>query len=176
MRPYRSNCLDSRVAGARNRGLRWHSTLTGPSAPGRRKPMRTMSIASLKLKYAAAAFLTVLFGTLIVMGLLAWQHRVQAQRLGDVAQAFSRERISRELQARAASTARHAADSAAPALRSGDRAVLAQRMQRLADDKTVAAIVVRDFNGNVVYQWHRRSAQQAGALQWQVFQPARVSG
>jgi diguanylate cyclase (GGDEF)-like protein/PAS domain S-box-containing protein len=136
--------------------------------------MRTMSMASLKLKYASAAFLTVLFGALIVMGLLAWQHQVHAQRLGTVAQSFSREHISRELQARAVATARHAADSAAAALQSGNDASLAQRMQRFAGDKTVAAIVVRDPTGNVIYQWRRRAPDQPGALQWQVLQPIRV--
>jgi diguanylate cyclase (GGDEF)-like protein/PAS domain S-box-containing protein len=136
--------------------------------------MNAMSVVSLKLKYAAAAFLTVLLGTLTVMGLLAWQHQVDSQRLGNVAQSFSRERIAQELQARAAATAHHAAESAAAALQSGDGALLAQRMQRFVDDKTVAAIVVRDTTGEVLYQWHRRGAEQSGGLQWQVLQPIRA--
>src|SRR5690242_1299095 len=111
-----------------------------------------MSIGSLKLKYATAAFLTVLLGTLVVVSLLAWQHRIDSRQLGAVAQSYSRERIAMELQARAVATARHAADAAAPALLSGDDSSLPTRMQRFVDDKTVAAIVVRDLSGEVLFQ------------------------
>src|SRR5262245_16408854 len=109
-----------------------------------------MSIVSLKLKYAAAAFLTVLLGTFVVMSLLAWQHRVDSHHLGTVAQSYARERISLELQARAAATARHAAEAVTPPLVSGDKASLRERMQRFASDKTVTALVVRDATGDVL--------------------------
>src|SRR5688572_11498565 len=123
-----------------------------------------MSIVSLKLKYAVAAFATVLFGTLVIMGLLAWQHRVDSRQLGSVAQNFTQEQIAKELNARAAVTARHVAESAASALQTRDNSLLARRMQRFVDDKTMTALVVRSPAGEVLYQWHRPGQAQQGAL------------
>ena len=71
-----------------------------------------MNTVSLKLKYAAAAFLAVTLGTLIVIGLLAWQHRADEQRLAGLAQGVTRDRVALELQARANAIARHVAESA----------------------------------------------------------------
>jgi diguanylate cyclase (GGDEF)-like protein/PAS domain S-box-containing protein len=129
-----------------------------------------MSVVSLKLKYTAAAFLTVLLGMLIVMSLLAWQHQVDSRQLGAVARSYSREQLAVELQARAAAIARHAAEATAPALQAGDSSSLSARMQRFIGDKTVAAIVVRDAAGEVVFQWHREGAIATGALQSQAVQ------
>jgi diguanylate cyclase (GGDEF)-like protein/PAS domain S-box-containing protein len=133
-----------------------------------------MSIVSLKLKYAAAAFLTVLFGTFVIMSLLAWQHQIDLRQLGTAAQDYTRERVGLELQARAAATARHAADAATPALRSGDASSLATRLQRFVEDKTVAAVVVRDASGNVLFQWHRDGAASPGAMKWQALHSIRT--
>ena len=133
-----------------------------------------MSIVSLKLKYAAAAFASILVGTLAVMGLLAWQHREDAERLGNLAEDYSREHVSLELQARAAGLARHMADQATSALQADDHLAVAQRMQRFADDLTVATIVIRDAAGQVVYQWHRPGAEESDALQWQALQTVRA--
>jgi diguanylate cyclase (GGDEF)-like protein/PAS domain S-box-containing protein len=132
-----------------------------------------VSIVSLKLKYAGAAFLTVLCGTLVVMTLLAWQHRADIRRLGAIAQDYSREQIGREMQARAASVARHLADVAATALQPRDDAALAERMERFAADRTVSAIVVRNAAGEVLYQWHRQEKPTPGGLQWQALQSVR---
>lgn len=119
-----------------------------------------MSLVSLKLKYASAAFATVLLGALVVMALLAWQHRADTLRLGGIAQSYTRERVALELEARAATSAQHAADAAATPLQNGDSALLARRMQRFVEDKTLAALIVRKSAGDVVYQWHRAAAEK----------------
>jgi diguanylate cyclase (GGDEF)-like protein/PAS domain S-box-containing protein len=80
------------------------------------------------------------------------------------------------MQARAASVARHLADVAAPALQPRDDAALARRMERFAADRTVAAIVVRNAAGEVLYQWHRPEKPTVEALQWQALQTVRPVG
>src|SRR5262249_41247605 len=132
-----------------------------------------MTIVSLKLKYATAAFLTVLLGTLIVMSLLAWQHEVDSRQLSTVAEDYTRDHVARELQARATAFARHAAEAAAPALRAGTDTALAQPMQRFTDDQTLAAIVVRNGSGEVRFQWHRTGPLPPQTLQWQALQTIR---
>jgi HAMP domain-containing protein len=134
-----------------------------------------MSIVSLKLKYAAAASLTVLFGTIAVMSLLAWQYQVDSQRLGTLAQGYTRERVAEELQARATAMAQHAADAATPALQPGGEASLAERLQRFVDDKTVSAIVVRDAAGQVLFQWRRPGGVRPGVLEGQALQSIQTT-
>ena len=60
-----------------------------------------MNIVSLKLKYAGAAFAAVLVGTLIVMGLLAWQQRVGTREVAQLAEGFTAGQVDVEVQARA---------------------------------------------------------------------------
>jgi diguanylate cyclase (GGDEF)-like protein/PAS domain S-box-containing protein len=116
-----------------------------------------MSTISLKLKYASAAFLVVLLGTVVVMGLLAWQHRVDSRNLGALAQEFARTRVSAELEARAQATARYAAETAATSIRSRDTRILARRMESISEDRTVRSLVVRNTDGRVVYEFNRRT-------------------
>jgi diguanylate cyclase (GGDEF)-like protein/PAS domain S-box-containing protein len=119
-----------------------------------------VSAVSLKLKYAGAAFVAVLLGTLVVMALLAWQHRVDSQNLGRLAQDFAQERVAAELKVRATATARHAAESAAGSIRSRDKSVLERRMQAIAtEDHTVRSLVVRATDGSVLYTFTRATPE-----------------
>ncbi|HEY1283925.1 MAG TPA: diguanylate cyclase, partial [Steroidobacteraceae bacterium] len=132
-----------------------------------------MNTASLKLKYAGAAFVAVLLGTVLVMLLLGWQQRKDAQQLGDIAQGYARDRVALELQERANATARHAAESAAIAIRAGDTEALARRMQAFTDEPTLSSLTVRNPAGDVLYQW-RRGNPPANALQLQSIEPVRA--
>jgi diguanylate cyclase (GGDEF)-like protein/PAS domain S-box-containing protein len=133
-----------------------------------------LNTVSLKLKYAGAAFVAVLLGTLVVIALLTWQHRADEKRLVGLAQGVTRDRVALELQARAAATARHAADAAAPALDPADTEALAHRMQPFTDDGTLAAITVRGVGGDVLYQWHRETQPAPASLQMQSVEPIRT--
>ncbi|MGQ0836746.1 MAG: putative bifunctional diguanylate cyclase/phosphodiesterase [Gammaproteobacteria bacterium] len=114
-----------------------------------------MSGISLKTKYAGAAFGAVLVATLVVIALLAWQHRIDIRRVGALANATAREQVLLELEARASTTARHVADAAAPAVNAGNGAALAWRLQPFADDESIAGLVIRDADGATVYRWTR---------------------
>jgi diguanylate cyclase (GGDEF)-like protein/PAS domain S-box-containing protein len=115
---------------------------------------KIVNVVSLKIKYAGAAFLAVALGALFVVALLAWQHRSDSQRQGDLASGFARQGVSLELQARAQTSARYVADAAAAALTDPDPGSLAARMQPFLDDPTVATITVRDNAGGVLFHWH----------------------
>ena len=136
----------------------------------------TRTAVSLKLKYAAAAFVSVLLGTLVVMFLLAWQHRVEAVRFGSIAEEYAQERISAELEHRAAAIASHAATSAATALRSGEAGALSRYMQPFLDDPTLLELSIRNVGGKVLFEWQRPGQEPlpAGALAWQSTQPIRA--
>jgi diguanylate cyclase (GGDEF)-like protein/PAS domain S-box-containing protein len=133
-----------------------------------------VNTVSLKLKYAGAAFLAVMLGTLVVIGLLAWQHRADEQRLAGLAQGVTRDRVALELQARANSVARHAAESASAAMKPAQSDALARRMQPFTDDRTLAALTVRNEAGDVLYQWHRDGKPAPEALQIQGIEPIRA--
>jgi diguanylate cyclase (GGDEF)-like protein/PAS domain S-box-containing protein len=126
------------------------------------------------LKYAAAAFLAVMFGTLVVLALLAWQHRADEGRLAGLAQGVTRDRVALELQARASAVARHVADSAGEAMRPSESEGLERRMQPFTDDPTLASLTVRNGAGDVLYQWHREQAPASDSLQIQGIQPIRA--
>jgi diguanylate cyclase (GGDEF)-like protein/PAS domain S-box-containing protein len=135
----------------------------------------TKTAVSLKLKYAAAAFVSVLLGTLVVMFLLTWQHRVEAVRFGGIAEEYAQERVSAELEQRAAAIADHAATAAATALRSGDAGALARYMQPFLDDPTLLELSVRNVGGKVLFEWQRSEEPlPSGALAWQSTQPIRA--
>ncbi len=133
-----------------------------------------MNTVSLKLKYAGAAFLAVMLGTVVVIALLAWQHRAEEQRLVTLAQGVTRDRVALELQARANATARHVAEAAAIVLAAKDREALGPRMQRFADDPTLSALTVRNAEGEVLFQWRRGEPQPAGSLEMQGVEPIRT--
>jgi diguanylate cyclase (GGDEF)-like protein/PAS domain S-box-containing protein len=127
---------------------------------------------SLKLKYAAAAFLVVVFTVAIVTGVLAWQHDVGTRLLGNVAENTARDRVAIELRARVAATAVHAADSVSGAVHARDTAGIARHLQQFADDSTVSAITVTDTEGNALYRW-KRPTQHPGALELEATEPVR---
>src|ERR1700749_1104914 len=98
-----------------------------------------VTVISLKLKYAGAAFAFVLFAMLVVTGVLVWQHDVGAQRLGTAAEKTARADVAAELQARAHTTAEHAAELVAGALRARDATAVARRLQEVLEDNTVTS-------------------------------------
>src|SRR5688572_31460488 len=118
-----------------------------------------MSGISLKTKYAGAAFGAVLAATLVVIALLAWQHRVDVSRIGALADASVREQVRGELKARADTAARHVADAAAGALRAGNDAALPRQLQRFQDDESVIEILIRDADQRVRYRGAREAAE-----------------
>jgi len=132
-----------------------------------------VSAVSLKLKYAGAAFLAVVLGALFVIALLAWQHRSDSQRQGDLASSYARQGVARELEARAQASARYVADAAAAALASSDPSSLGQRLQPFLDDRTVAAVTVRDTAGATLFDWHA-GASTKPSLQRQAVEPVRT--
>src|SRR5262245_6285463 len=107
------------------------------------------------------------------MALLGWQQRKDAQQLGDIAQGYARDRVALELQQRANATARHAAESAASAIRAGDTEALGRRMQAFTDEPTLSSLTVRNPSGDVLYQW-RRGTPAPDALQLQAIEPIRA--
>jgi len=127
---------------------------------------------SLKLKYAAAAFLVVVFAVAVVTGVLAWQHDVGTRLLGNVAENTARDRVAIELRARVAATAAHAADSVSGAVHARDTAGIARHLQQFADDSTVSSITVTDTEGNALYRW-KRPTPHPGALELEATEPVR---
>src|SRR5271169_5875986 len=101
-----------------------------------------VTAASFKLKYAAIAFLLVLFAAAVVVALFLLRHDADTRTLGALAEQSARERVTPELQARAQSLAAHAADSIAGAVRAGDESGMVRRLQPFLDNSTVAAISV----------------------------------
>src|SRR5688572_1353576 len=122
-----------------------------------------MSGISLKTKYAGAAFGAVLAATLVVIALLAWQHRLDVHRIGTLATESAREQVEIELQARAETVAARLADAAAPVLRSGNVATLERRMQSFQSDETLARITLRNADGATVYRWARDALPRSQA-------------
>jgi len=131
-----------------------------------------VTAVSLKLKYAAAAFLVVVLAVAVVTGVLAWQHDVGTRLLGNVAENTARDRVAIELRARVAATAAHAADSVSGAVRARDTASIARHLQPFADDSTVSSITVTDSEGNALYRW-KRPTPHPGALQFEATEPVR---
>jgi diguanylate cyclase (GGDEF)-like protein/PAS domain S-box-containing protein len=131
-----------------------------------------VTAVSLKLKYAGAAFLVVLFAVAVVTAVLAWQHDVGTRLLGTEAENSARDRVAIELRARAAATAAHAADTVAVAVRTHDTEALAHRLQPFVDDVTVSAITVTDRDGAALYRWHRQSSHP-GALHFEATEPVQ---
>ena len=124
------------------------------------------------MKYAAAAFLVVVFAVAVVTGVLAWQHDVGTRLLGNVAENTARDRVAIELRARVAATAAHAADSVSAAVHARDTAGIARHLQQFADDSTVSSITVTDTEGNALYRW-KRPTPHPGALELEATEPVR---
>jgi len=133
-----------------------------------------VNTVSLKLKYAAAAFVAVLLGTLVVIALLAWQQRSDAQQLGVLAEDFARDRVAVELQQRTDAAARHAAEVAGALVRDGDRETLSRRMQAFSEDPALSSLVLRNTAGDVLFQWRRSTPTGDDVLQRQSVAPVRA--
>jgi diguanylate cyclase (GGDEF)-like protein/PAS domain S-box-containing protein len=133
-----------------------------------------LTAAGFKFRYAGAAFLVALLATAAVAALLVYSHSADTARLGSLAEQAARERVSPEVEARAQSIAAHAADSIAGAVRAGDTASIARRLQPFMDDPTVAALAVTDPAGNALFSWERPASATPGALTAQASVPVRM--
>jgi diguanylate cyclase (GGDEF)-like protein/PAS domain S-box-containing protein len=133
-----------------------------------------LTAAGFKFRHAGAAFLVALLATAAVAALLIYGHSADTTRLGALAEQAARERVGPELDARAHSIAAHAADSIAGAVRAGDMAGIARRLQPFMDDATVAAIAVTDPAGTALFSWQRPAAATPGALTAQASVPVRM--
>jgi diguanylate cyclase (GGDEF)-like protein/PAS domain S-box-containing protein len=135
-----------------------------------------VSATGLKAKYIAVAIAGALLGGLLVVATLSYQHRDDAGELGAIAAQEVREQVAVELQARAVSVARHAADLAAPPVRANDSASLSRELATFRADDTVASLTVRSMSGRTLLRW-RRPAPAAGEpipITQRVVQPIRT--
>ncbi|HEX4618348.1 MAG TPA: EAL domain-containing protein [Steroidobacteraceae bacterium] len=133
-----------------------------------------MTAASFKVRYAAAAFLTALLAAAAVAVLLYLRQQAEISTLGALAETAARGRVGAELHARAASVAAHAADTIAGAVRAGDSAGIARRLQPFLEDPTVAAVSVDKRLGGTLYSWDRGTAPAPGAQRAQAAVPVRL--
>jgi len=129
---------------------------------------------SFRLKYAIASFLVVLLAAAAVALLFMVRHAADARSLGALAEHTARERLDPELAARARSIAAHGADAIAGAVRAGDTAGIARRLQPFTDDATVAAIAVTANDGQTLLRWHRDATAAPGALTVKAAAPVRT--
>ncbi|HZC87410.1 MAG TPA: EAL domain-containing protein, partial [Steroidobacteraceae bacterium] len=123
-----------------------------------------MTAATFRLKYAIASFLVVLLAAAAVAALFVVRYAADARSLTALAEHAARERLGPELEARASSIAAHGADAVADAVRAGDSADIARRLQPFTDDATLAAITLTGSGGRALYSWHREAAAVAGSL------------
>ena len=133
-----------------------------------------MTAPSFRLKYAIASFLVVLLAAAAVALLFMVRHAADARSLGALAEHTARERLDPELAARARSIAAHGADAIAGAVRAGDTAGIARRLQPFTDDATVAAIAVTANDGQTLLRWHRDATAAPGALTVKAAAPVRT--
>ncbi len=133
-----------------------------------------MTAATFKFKYAGAAFLVVLLAAVAVVVLLLIRDAADTRSLGVLAENAARERVDPELQARARSVAAHAADSIAGAVRAGDTAGMARRLQPFVEDETVAGLTVTDLAGRMLFSWQRGAPLTPGTLSAGASAPVRT--
>ncbi|HET9330856.1 MAG TPA: EAL domain-containing protein [Steroidobacteraceae bacterium] len=133
-----------------------------------------MTAATFKFKYAGAAFLVVLLAAAAIVSLLLVRDAADTRSLSALAENAARERVDPELQARARSVAAHAADSIAGAVRSGDTAGTARRLQPFMDDATVAGLTVTDLAGRTLFSWQRGAPLTPGTLSASASAPVRT--
>ena len=133
-----------------------------------------MTAASFRLKYAIASFLVVLLAAAAVALLFMVRHAADARALSALAEHAARERLDPELEARARSIAAHGADAIAGAVRAGDSAGVARRLQPFTDDATVAAIAVTANDGQTLLRWQRDAKAAPGALTAKAAAPVRT--
>ncbi|GAC1452090.1 MAG: EAL domain-containing protein [Steroidobacteraceae bacterium] len=135
---------------------------------------RTVTAASFKFRYAAAAFVVVLVSAAAIATLFLLRHAGDARTFSALAETAAHETFDAELQARARSVGAHAADAIAPTLRAGDLDSLARRLQPFVDDPTVAALGVTDTAGTTLFNWQRTGGVARGALTAPVVVPVQV--
>ncbi|MFO1509542.1 MAG: EAL domain-containing protein [Steroidobacteraceae bacterium] len=133
-----------------------------------------MNRLSLKLKYVAIAVVAMLAAALLLGSLLLLHARSESRLLATIATTEYRGAISEELEARAQSVAAHVADSAAPALLSGDRLALAAHLSPFSDDAALTRIEILDPAGEQLYVFTRPPSVQAPVIERSVTEPIRA--
>ncbi len=121
-----------------------------------------MTAASSKLKYAAAACLFVAAVAAGVVALFLLRNQGDARGFGALAEQGARERVTAELQARAATLAAYAADSIAGAVRAQDLDGIGRRLQPFTDNPSVTTLTVVDPAGRALFRFRREAG--TGAL------------
>jgi diguanylate cyclase (GGDEF)-like protein/PAS domain S-box-containing protein len=118
---------------------------------------------SLKRKFLLAAVLSTIAGVLLVGGALWYQIQSDSGLVTGIVSRESRQQISRELEARAATVAGHIADAVGPALARGDRVALSRAMQPFLDDGSLLEVIILDGDRQSAFEWRRAAASTAGA-------------
>jgi diguanylate cyclase (GGDEF)-like protein/PAS domain S-box-containing protein len=129
---------------------------------------------SLKLKYVAIAVAAMFAAALLLGAVFYWHAQSESRLLATIATTEYRDAVGEELQARADSIASHVADSAVPALLSGDREALAARLSRFGDDATIIAIGILSPQGELLYELDRPAAAQAPLIERRATLPIRA--
>ncbi|HYM41692.1 MAG TPA: EAL domain-containing protein [Steroidobacteraceae bacterium] len=133
-----------------------------------------MTAASFKVRYAGAAFLIALLGAASVAALFIYRQASETAALGALAEQANHDRLQPELTARALSVASHAAESIAGAVRAGDTAGIARRLQPYTADPTLVAVAVIAASGGTVYSWQRSTPGPANAQHATVSAPVHL--
>lgn len=120
---------------------------------------------SLKQKFLLAAVLSAVAGVIVVASVLAYQMYADSGIVAGIVSRESLQQITRELEARSETLARHAADAVAPALGRADVAGIAAALQPFLDDGSLLEIVVLDSRRQKAFEWRRPgwpSAEETG--------------
>ena len=110
---------------------------------------------SLKQKFLLAAVLATLAGVIAVAGALWYQANADSGLITGIISRESRQQINVELDARAATLARHVAAAAGQPLLRRDEAGLALAMQPFLDDASMVELSVEDNRRRALYSWRR---------------------
>ncbi len=134
---------------------------------------------SLQRKFLLAAVLSTVAGGLLVAGALWYQIQSDSGLITGIVSRESRQQISRELEARAATLAGYIASAVGPSLARRDRATLSGAVQPFLDDGSLLEVIVLDPDGQSVLEWRLASsstddAEGRTALVARHVAPARV--
>jgi diguanylate cyclase (GGDEF)-like protein/PAS domain S-box-containing protein len=119
---------------------------------------------SLKKKFLLAAVFSTVGGVVLMAGALWYQMTVDSGLITGIVSRESRLQVSRELEARAATVARYAADAVATPLARGDDAGVARALQPLLDDGSLLEVAVLDARQQTTFEWRRPGQPAADAV------------
>lgn len=135
---------------------------------------RQVTAVRFKLRYALAAFATVLFAAAAVGALVLLRQQAAERQLGALAEQATQASAQSELEQRARTLAAHAGDSIAGAVRAGDASGMARRLQPFLDDGSVRALAVTSSAGRELFHWQRAGAAPSHPLRAHVAVPVRI--